>query len=138
MYSNLLKIYTFFISIFILTLISVHEVLAEVVINEINPSGEWIELFKTTEGPHILEGCTLYFQDSKSQKRDLVSSDNFLETDYYKVITTNGNFLSNSSTDTVILECPSVLAQSEVYPDNVNDKSYARVPNGTGSFEMMR
>lgn len=107
---------------------------AQVVINEINPSGEWVELYKTSQGALSLENCTIYFQDTKSQKKILTQSDNFLESEVYKVIFTGSSYLNNSSSDTVSLECPSFTLDPVAYGDNMSDKSYARIPNATGSF----
>lgn len=119
-----------------LSLLFPQKIFAQVVINEINPSGEWVELFKTSPGPLSLEGCTIYFQDTKSQKKDLKSVDNFLEDDLYKVIYTDSanGYLNNSSSDTVSLECPAFNLEPVVYGDNMGTKSYARIPNGTGPF----
>lgn len=117
-----------------LLLISTSTVAAQVVINEINASGEWVELFKTGSGAVPLEGCTIFFHNNDSQKKVLTATDNFLESELYKVIATGGNYLNNTSSDTVLLDCPDFDDGPVVYPDNIDTDSYARVPNGTGSF----
>lgn len=117
-----------------LLFLSVSSAAAQVVINEINASGEWVELFKTVSGAVPLEGCTIFFHDNDSQKKVLTAADNFLENEFYKVITTGSNYLNNTSSDTVLLDCPDFDAGPVVYPDNLGTKSYARVPNGTGNF----
>lgn len=114
---------------------------AQVVINEVNPSGEWIELFKTSGGVVSLEGCILYFHSlespsSNTQKKALTVSDNFLENEEYKVVASGGNWLSNSSSDTVLLDCPSFDDGPHTYGDNLDTRSFARIPNGTGSFAV--
>ncbi|MEK7168475.1 MAG: hypothetical protein AAB778_00510 [Patescibacteria group bacterium] len=131
MCSKLLKILYLFLILFIF---STSKINAQVVINEINPSGEWIELYKTSLGALNLENCTIYFQESKSQKKTLTVSDSFLDTETYKIITTDGSYLNNTSSDTVSLECTDFVISPVVYPDNINDKSYARIPNATGNF----
>ena len=125
------------LSLVIFLLLFPQKVFAQVVINEINPSGEWVELFKTSQGAVSLEGCTIFFQDTHSQKKDLTQNDNFLEEDLYKVIFTDGSYLNNTSSDTVFLDCPDFDAGPVIYPDNMETKSYARVPNGTGSFVVL-
>ncbi len=131
MYNNIKYILFLFIFIF---LSSTKTINAQVVINEINPSGEWVELYKSSSGPLSLENCTIFFQDTKSQKKTLTALDNFLETDVYKVINTDGSYLNNSSSDTVSLECLGFNLDPITYGDNIGTKSYARIPNGTGSF----
>lgn len=131
MSSKLLK--TFFLSLSLFILAS-SKVDAQVVINEINPSGEWVELYKTSSGDLNLENCTIYFQESKSQKKILTALDSFLDSETYKVITTDGSYLNNTSSDTVSLECSDFVVSPIIYPENINDKSYARIPNATGNF----
>lgn len=126
--------YILFLFVFIF-LFKVKTVNAQVVINEINPSGEWVELYKISSGAVVLENCIIYFQDTKSQKKTLTVTDNFSESDIYKVITTDGSYLNNSSSDTVLLECPDFNLGPVSYGDNIGSKSYARVPNGSGSFQ---
>lgn len=115
---------------------------AQVVINEVNPSGEWIELFKSSVGAISLEGCILYFHSlesssSNTQKKLLTINDNFLEDEEYKVITSGGSWLSNSSSDTVLLDCLMFDDGPYTYGDNLDTKSFVRVPNGTGSFVVL-
>src|SRR3989337_2344123 len=74
---------------------------AQVVINEINPSGEWVELYKTGSGAVSLDGCVIFFHNNDSQKKTLTAADNFLEAEFYKVISTDGSFLNNTESDTV-------------------------------------
>lgn len=109
---------------------------AQVIINEINASEEWVELYKETQEALSLDGCTIYFQDTKSQDKSLTISDNFLEGENYKVIFTGKSVLSNSDPDTVSLECSTFSIDPVSYLNNISTKSYARVPNGTGSFFM--
>lgn len=110
---------------------------AQVIINEINASEEWVELYKETQEALSLDGCTIYFQDTKSQDKSLTISDNFLEGENYKVIFTGKSVLSNSDPDTVSLECSTFSIDPVSYLNNISTKSYARVPNGTGSFFMI-
>lgn len=78
----------------------------EVVVNEINPYEEWIEIYKTKEGEVFLSGCTVYFHNIKTtnQKKNL-NGDKFLGEEFFKKIETNATWLANDG-DTVILECP--------------------------------
>lgn len=48
------------IFLFVLNIVSASEVYGQVVINEINPSGEWVELLKTSTGPITLDSCTFF------------------------------------------------------------------------------
>ena len=133
------KILLIFILVAVMLFVFPQKLSAQVVINEVNPSDEWIELFKTSSGAVPLEGCILYFHSlgsstSNTQKRTLTVSDNFLESEEYKVINSGGNWLNNSSSDTVLLDCPSYDDGPYTYGDNLSPMSYTRVPNGTGSF----
>ena len=129
------KLFIFLTSIFFLFIFP-SKVNAQVVINEINASEEWVELYKNTQEALSLDGCTMYFQDTKSQSKLLTVSDNFLGGENYKVIFTEKSILSNSDSDTVSLECPTFSIDPATYANNIGTKSYARIPNGTGSFLM--
>lgn len=67
----------------------------------------------------------------------MTASDNFSESEFYKVIFTDHSYLNNTSSDTVFLDCPEFDAGPVTYPDNVGTKSYARVPNGSDSFIVL-
>lgn len=108
---------------------------AQIVINEINPSEEWVEIFRQNDTEVInLDGCTIYFQESRSQKKLLTVADNFNVGELFKVIETGSSYLSNSDSDNVWIECSTFQTEVATYPDNINTKSYARVPNGSGAF----
>jgi hypothetical protein len=127
------KILSFILVIASLALLA-SKIDAQAVINEINPSGEWVELFKISQGALSMDGCVIYFQDTKSQKKILTPEDNFLESETFKVINTGGNYLNNTENDTVSLNCSDFNDGPITYADNMGTKSFVRVPNGTGSF----
>lgn len=113
-------------------------ILAQVVINEIHPTDEWVELYKTSDKEVSLEGCILYFHSrdsntSNTQKKVFVAGDVFLVDEYYKIIDTGNNWLADSG-DVVSLVCDSFSDGPHTYSSNMKDKSYARIPNGTGQF----
>lgn len=124
-----------FLLIFLLFLF-VKNVSAQVVINEVNPYGEWIELFKTVSGVVSLDGCVLHFHsiDNTSQIKNLGPDVIFSDNELYKLINSGGNWLNNSSSDTVFLDCPDFDDGPYTYGDNIDTRSYARVPNGSGEF----
>jgi len=99
--------YKFFLPIFFfLFFIFAPEVSAQVVINEIEPYTEWVELYKTQEGEVSLEGCVIYFHNSIStyQKKEFGPEDKFLGQVSFKKVDTNNTWLANDG-DTVILDC---------------------------------
>ena len=99
----------FLFSFFIFTaifLFSPRTVFAQMIINEIEPYAEWVELYKMQEGEVFLEGCVIYFHNSisTSQKKEFGPEDKFLEQEFFKKIEINNTWLANDG-DTVILDC---------------------------------
>lgn len=114
------------------------KICAQVVINEIHPTDEWVELYKTLDEEVSLEGCVLYFHSrdsntSNTQKKVFTAVDVFLIDEYYKIVDTGNNWLADSG-DVVSLVCDSFSDGPHLYSSNMKDKSFARIPNGTGSF----
>ena len=107
---------------------------AQVVINEINPFEEWVELYNLGETQVSLDGCTLFLDASYDpQKVVFTLSDVF--SGKFKVVTWGGNWLNNGG-DTVKIQCPTESDEIS-YGSNLNNKTFGRSPDGTGSFYVL-
>lgn len=136
---RILQAFVWLILISLLFIFSTSIIKAQVIINEINASEEWVELFRHNDTDLVnLDGCIIYFQSSRSQKKLLTIDDNFSDGELFKIITTGEgkSYLSNSDSDTVWIECADFQTDQVIYPDNINTKSYARIPNGIGNFVL--
>jgi hypothetical protein len=105
---------------------------SSVVINEIHPSEEWVELYNP-DGED-LTGCTLFLHKdrSDSQKVDLTDGYGVGE---FTIVTWSGSWLKNTGGDTVELVCTGFEDQA-AYGDNGSlplpgsGESLARIPDG--------
>ena len=123
--------------------IFVPNVSAQVVINEIEPYTEWVELYKTQEGEVSLEGCVIYFHNSTStyQKKEFGPEDKFLEQESFKKIDTNNTWLANNG-DTVILDCnwgqdTLSYGQGAMVSKPPTDKSVGRYSDGSNDLFVL-
>lgn len=113
------------------------KVQASVVINEIHPSEEWIELYNTSVDSEELGGCVV---DMGSSSQQVTLANEQLPPGNFKVLekgVTSGwstNWLNNSG-DSVELTCPNYTDGPITYPSLASTESYARLPNGTGTFQ---
>lgn len=106
---------------------------ASVVINEIHPAEEWVELYNP-EGEG-LAGCILFLHKERSntQKVELTGENG---TDTFLVIEWSGDRLANTGGDTVELVCSGFEDQA-AYGNNgslplpKSGESLARIPDGT-------
>jgi hypothetical protein len=121
------------------------KVFSQIVINEIEPYGEWVELYKTQEGEVSLNGCVIYFHNSTTttQKKEFNSEDKFLENEFFKKIETNSNigWLANDG-DTVILTCAWGQDIVSYGPGEIVDKpplnkSIGRYPDGSSNLFIL-
>ena len=138
---SLIKVF-FYTSLPVIALFLAPDVRAQVIINEVSPADEWIELFKTAAGPVSLDGCILYFHSPEAsaadkQSKPLTGQDSFLDSEEYKVIYSGENWLNNSG-DSVYLDCPDFDDGPYTYDGSfTSGQSYARVPNGGGNFTKL-
>jgi len=124
-------------------LFSAKNVFGQVVINEIEPYAEWVELYKTQEGEVSLEGCVIYFHNSTSthQKKEFGSEDKFFEQEFFKKIDTDKIWLANDG-DTVILVCDwgqNTLSygQEAMVGKPPTNKSIGRYPDGSSNLFVL-
>jgi hypothetical protein len=134
------SIYTIFSIILPIFLFFPFTARAQVVINEISPSEEWIELFNTSSSEVVLDGCILNMGNS-GQDINFTSSD-VVSASGYKVAEKNitpdwtSNWLNNSG-DSVSLTCPSLSGDSVSFGSDVDPATYGRSPNGSGGFLVL-
>ena len=119
------------------------KVFGQIVINEIEPYEEWVELYKTQEGEVSLNGCVIYFHNSTTttQKKEFNSEDKFLENEFFKKIETNSTWLANNG-DTVILICTWGQDIVSYGPGGIVDnpplnKSVGRYPDGNSNLFVL-
>jgi len=137
------KILVLFTILLIISLFFPPKVFSQIVINEIEPYGEWVELYKTEEGEASLNGCVIYFHNSTTttQKKEFNSEDKFLENEFFKKIETNSTWLANNG-DTVILICPWGQDIVSYGPGGIVDnpplnKSVGRYPDGNSNLFVL-
>lgn len=129
---------------------------ANVVINELMPVNsytamdeylefdDWVELYNNTSDKIDLSGY--YLTDSKKNlSKWQIPSGTFINGKSFLIIWTDGdslqtglhtNFKLSSSGEKVLLVTPEKKILDEVeYGENNEEKSYSRVPNGTGDFQ---
>lgn len=135
-------LFIFFVSFFSLFIFP-PKVSAQVVINEIEPYAEWVELYKTQEGEVSLGECVIYFHNSTStyQKKELGPEDKFLEQEFFKKIDTNNTWLANDG-DTVILDCnwgqdTLSYGQGAMVGKPPTNKSIGRYPDGSNNLFIL-
>ncbi len=120
------------------------KVSAQVVINEVHPKEEWVELYNIDDNEASLEGCILYMHKDKYKPQsiefsasDSVSKFKLIKKGEYNWST---NWL-NDGEDTVFLECPlntdSVSHGGGSSIDSPEDKSIGRSPDGTEDFSVL-
>lgn len=119
---------------------------AQVVINEVNPSEEWVELYNLGSNTINLEGCYLHLhQESYSGQKINFTSDDKI--DKFTLIRKGDyNWSSNwlkDSEDNVVLKCPDFVDSVDFGKDSesgIGDsagKSIGRNPDGTGTFFIL-
>ena len=116
---------------------------AQVVINEIDPYNEWVELYKTQQGEVLLDGCVLYFHNdlTTSQKKIFTIDDKFLTDEYYKKIDTGESWLNNSG-DTTQFICSwvqDIITYGSGGGVSVpsEGKSAGRYPDGSSNLNIL-
>jgi hypothetical protein len=137
------KIILFLFFVFVFAFILTSEVSAQVVINEIEPYAEWVELYKTQEGEVLLEGCVIYFHNSTGsyQKKEFGTENKFLEQEFFKKIDTGSTWLANDG-DTVILDCDwgqdtLSYGQGAMVNKPPTNKSIGRYLDGSNNFYVL-
>jgi hypothetical protein len=136
-----------FLLLISLFLIFPHKVLAQVVINEIDPSDEWVELYNIDPTDISLDGCTLQMdKTSESQKITFTGSDTIAGSGYKVIEKETYNWKSNwlnNDGDTVILVC-SWGSDSIPYGDDggvckpETGESVGRYPDADPTIERFR
>jgi len=113
---------------------------AQVVINEVSPSGEWVELYNSSLSETSLEGCVLTMgsasQDVNYTASDLIQGAGYVVAEKEVTAEWTANWLNNDG-DSVLLDCPSVGDDSISYGSEIDTKTYGRSPNGTGGFVIL-
>lgn len=112
---------------------------AQVVINEISPSEEWVELFNVGLTEFSLDGCTL-LMGSPSQDVIFSVSDSISLANKFKIIEKGNygwtaNWLNNDG-DNVSLTC-STINESASYGSDIENATYGRYPDGIGNFVVL-
>jgi len=116
---------------------------AQVVINEVYPNSEWVELYKTQSGEVSLDGCILYFHnpDANIQKKTFSADDKFLENEFFKKVDSGGSYINDDS-DTISLKC--LWGEDRIgYGDQgtinspKDNQSIGRNPDGIGNFYIL-
>lgn len=111
---------------------------ADLAINEISPSEEWVELINNGSSEISLEGCILSMgntgQEVTFSSSDIVAASSYKVAEKGVTIGWDNNWLNNSG-DSVSLNC---LGNDAVtYGSEVDPKTYGRNPNGNGSFVVL-
>lgn len=114
-------------------LFSYQNVFSQVVINEINPSKEWVELYNLNQEIVTLENCILYMDGNDFRQKVIFSNQD--EIVKFKVVNSGGTWLNNKG-DNVRLECRDYEDRVS-YGNDVKDKSYGRLPDGIGPFYIL-
>lgn len=106
------------------------------------PQGEWIELYNTTDSPINLSGWYIY--DAANHALPIISgniaggSTTILAHGFLVVYRNGYSFSLNQGTDTVKLYngiiSTGTLVDSYLYAGTPTDKTWARKPDGTGSW----
>jgi hypothetical protein len=107
-----------------------------------NEFDDWIELYNTSESPIALSG--LFLSDDLSDLNKWALPDMFIDPDDYLIVWADSetsqsgvhsNFKLNATGEQLFLsDAGSTILDSLTFPQQLADVSYARQPNGTGSF----
>lgn len=109
------------------------------VINEFMPypntgEPEWVELFNTGSEPIDIQGYSIDDETTSSGVTTLTQS-TIIEPHTLFVVVFSSSFLNNSGSDSVKLYAPDGSLISNVpYSNASQNKSYSRIPDGTGDF----
>ena len=120
---------------------AVKDVSAQIVINELSPSGEWVELYNTSSSEASLEGCTLHLDDNLSIQKVSFDPSDTIGPNQFKVaekgISTGwSQSYLNDNGDDVSLGC-ATFDDITSYGSEVEDLTYGRSPNGMGVFTVL-
>ncbi|MDB2443074.1 CotH kinase family protein, partial [Flavobacteriales bacterium] len=107
-----------------------------------NEFDDWLELYNTSESPIALLG--LFLSDDLSDLNKWALPDMFIQPDDYLIVWADSetsqsgvhsNFKLNATGEQLFLsDAGSTILDSLTFPQQLDDVSYARQPNGTGSF----
>jgi hypothetical protein len=110
-----------------------------------NEFDDWIELYNTSEAPIALLG--LFLSDDLSDLNKWALPDMFIQPDDYLIVWADSetsqsgvhsNFKLNATGEQLFLsDAGSTILDSLTFPQQLDDVSYARKPNGTGSFTFL-
>ena len=113
---------------------------SSVVINEIHPVEEWVELYNSGVEAFPLAGCTIFLDESDNtyQKIEFESGN---EIDKFLVLEWgDSSWLANSGGDTVLLVCDGSSSKKVAYGNEGDleipkaQQSLARVPDGSNNW----
>jgi predicted ribosomally synthesized peptide with SipW-like signal peptide len=123
----------------------------DIALNEIyaNPpgsaesNGEWVEVYNIGSWAIDLNGWYLYDKDGHSLQitsANVTGGSTLVSAKGYLVVNRNGDpyFSLNNSNETIYLYDGIIdggaLIDSKSYPTTIEDKSWSRIPNGTGAW----
>jgi hypothetical protein len=127
--------------IFLLLLVFPSLAKAQIVINEISPNNEWVELFNTSSADISLAECVLSMGSDSQQI--VFGESEFIVQLGYRVLKKDApeqwksNWLNNSD-DSVSLDCSTSGKDSYTYDKDIGGgKSFGRSPNGSGNIYVL-
>ena len=110
-----------------------------------NEFDDWVELYNTSETPIALLG--LFLSDDLSDLNKWALPDMFIQPDDYLIVWADSetsqsgvhsNFKLNATGEQLFLsDAGSTILDSLTFSQQLDDVSYARKPNGTGSFTFL-
>jgi hypothetical protein len=122
---------------------------AQVVINEVHPVEEWVELYNLYSHEISLAGCTLHLQEDYTKYQKITFTENDKVEEYLLIEKSKpqwnwtSNWL-NDSGDEVALNCDTLDNDSVRYGDKSGavvskpgTKSFGRSPDGIGGFFIL-
>jgi hypothetical protein len=121
-------------------------VAAQVVINEVNPSEEWVELYNLEQSSTSLANCYLHLHQENYSGQKIIFSENDTVEKFKLVQKGDYNWSSNwlkDNQDQVILKCADFSDMVDYGEDSASGveeptgKSLGRNPDGTGHFYIL-
>lgn len=137
----MIKVLKYLTFVFIFLFVFASRVSAQVVINEVSPYEEWVELFNVSNSDISLAQCVLSM-GSASQVVHLIEGD-IISALGYKVFKKSispewtRNWLNNGG-DSVSFNCPNFTTESFSYDKDIGSgKTFGRSPDGVGDFAVL-